>query len=212
MNPLKSKLLSSTVIPLMMGTGIAVSGALVFGGPGHAFSPAGDLLNPVAKSRPIVVQLAQCNPCAAKKACNPCNPCAAKKACKPVQPVRRQEGVQPLQPVCRQEGVQPLQSVQSLPSRRWGRFLGLRGAIAWWPAACNPCNPCAAIEVRAARAIRAPPRRRAARATRAPPKRRAARATRAPPRPAIHAILAIRVARGRGSSFPRRKPGWHMTA
>lgn len=27
-----------------------------------------------------------CNPCAAKKACNPCNPCAAKKACNPCNP------------------------------------------------------------------------------------------------------------------------------
>ncbi|MDA0702025.1 MAG: hypothetical protein O3A96_02130 [Proteobacteria bacterium] len=32
------------------------------------------------------VQLAACNPCAAKKACNPCNPCAAKKACNPCNP------------------------------------------------------------------------------------------------------------------------------
>ena len=86
MNSLKSKLLSGTVIPVMVGAGIAVSGALVYGGPGYAFNPAGDQLNPVAKSRPIAVQLAQCNPCAAKKACNPCNPCAAKKACNPCNP------------------------------------------------------------------------------------------------------------------------------
>ena len=32
------------------------------------------------------VQLAQCNPCAAKKACSPCNPCAVKKVCNPCNP------------------------------------------------------------------------------------------------------------------------------
>ncbi|MBT6094941.1 MAG: hypothetical protein HOH04_08665 [Rhodospirillaceae bacterium] len=35
-----------------------------------------------------IIQLASCNPCAAKKAKNPCNPCAAKKAsaCNPCNP------------------------------------------------------------------------------------------------------------------------------
>ena len=129
MNSLKSKLLSSTVIPVLVGTGIAVGGALVYGGPGYAFNPAGDQLNPVAKSRPIAVQLAQCNPCnpcAAKKACNPCNPCAAKKACNPCNPCAA-KACNPCNP-CAGGGVASSECV--IP-----RLLA---------AACSPCNPCAA--------------------------------------------------------------------
>ena len=46
------------------------------------------------------VQLAACNPCAAKKACNPCNPCAAKKACNPCNPcaVKLKKGCNPCNP------------------------------------------------------------------------------------------------------------------
>ncbi len=45
-----------------------------------------------AAGQDTMIQLAvckPCNPCAAKKACNPCNPCnpcAAKKACNPCNP------------------------------------------------------------------------------------------------------------------------------
>ncbi len=41
-----------------------------------------------------LVQLAACNPCAAKKGgCNPCNPCAAKKAaCNPCNPCAAKKG------------------------------------------------------------------------------------------------------------------------
>ena len=41
------------------------------------------------------IQLAACNPCAAKKGCNPCaakkgcNPCAAKKGCNPCAAKKR---------------------------------------------------------------------------------------------------------------------------
>ena len=154
MNPLKSKLLSSTVIPLMMGTGIAVSGALVFGGPGHAFSPAGDLLNPVAKSRPIVVQLAQCNPCAAKKACNPCNPCAAKKVCNQCNPCAAKKACNPCNPCAAKKACSPCNPCAAKkacsPCNPCNPCAG--GGVAssdcvvprLVAAACNPCNPCAA--------------------------------------------------------------------
>lgn len=39
---------------------------------GHAVAE-----NPIAVPNPQAVQIAQCNPCATKAACNPCNPCAA---------------------------------------------------------------------------------------------------------------------------------------
>ena len=47
------------------------------------------------------VQLAQCNPCAAKKACspcNPCNPCAVKKVCNPCNPCAAKNPCNPCNP------------------------------------------------------------------------------------------------------------------
>ena len=90
MRALKCNLLSTTVLPVFVGAGIAVGGALAVAASGQASaanSPDRGLL-PMAQARPAAMQLAACNPCAAKKACNPCaakacNPCAAKKACNP---------------------------------------------------------------------------------------------------------------------------------
>ena len=76
----KSKLLSSTFMPLVLGATLAL-GAI-----GHAGAASNDgLSNPAAASKATgYIQVAQCkacNPCAAKKKCGACNPCAAKKAC-----------------------------------------------------------------------------------------------------------------------------------
>ncbi|MEE8352281.1 MAG: hypothetical protein V3R37_08860 [Rhodospirillales bacterium] len=50
----------------------------------------------VAKSATTqeIIELAACNPCAAKKrGCNPCNPCAAKKGgCNPCNPCAAKKG------------------------------------------------------------------------------------------------------------------------
>ena len=51
--------------------------------PGQAAGPC--LANPDPRKRAMILAAA-CNPCAAKKACNPCNPCAPKKACNPCNP------------------------------------------------------------------------------------------------------------------------------
>ncbi len=47
-----------------------------------------------------IIQLAACNPCAAKKPCNPCNPCAAKKAkaCNPCNPCAAKKACNPCNP------------------------------------------------------------------------------------------------------------------
>lgn len=42
--------------------------------------------NPCAAKKKIVKGCNPCNPCAAKKGCNPCNPCAAKNPCNPCNP------------------------------------------------------------------------------------------------------------------------------
>ncbi len=76
----KFSLLSSTVIPAFVGTGIAIGGALSVSTPAQAVNAGAinaktgqSTLLPTAKPKPRLIQLAQCKPC------NPCNPCAAKK-------------------------------------------------------------------------------------------------------------------------------------
>ena len=77
----KSKLLSTTVIPALVGAGIAAGGAIVVFAPGYASGLAQQFSGalPAAKPKPGVIRLAAaCNPCAAKKnPCNPCSPCGA---------------------------------------------------------------------------------------------------------------------------------------
>ena len=97
MRALKTKLLSSAVVPLIAGVDMAVAGT----GPGAAASSGLGTANPTAVPRltqsanPTAVprpggptiQLAACNPCnpCAPKGCNPCNPCAA-GGCNPCNP------------------------------------------------------------------------------------------------------------------------------
>lgn len=87
----KIKLLSTAVVPALAVAGLAVGSSEVSAAPGYGKSEAGCGYStrsaelPAAKSRDGYIQLAACNPCAAKKACNPCNPCAA-KACNPCNP------------------------------------------------------------------------------------------------------------------------------
>ena len=143
MNSLKPKLLSSTVIPVMVGAGIAVSGALVFGSPGYAFNPAGAQLNPIAKSRPVAVQLAQCNPCAAKKACNPCNPCAAKKACNPCNPCAAKKACNPCNPCAAKKACNPCNPCAAKKACNPCNPCAAKACNPCAAKACNPCNPCA---------------------------------------------------------------------
>ena len=121
----KSNLLSSTAIPVLIGAGIAVGGAVMLAGAGSASSPGPghSSLLPVAKPRPLGVQLAACNPC------NPCNPCAAKNPCNPCA------AENPCNPCA---GAATGVSSKCFVPR-------LRTAALGNPcAAKNPCNPCAA--------------------------------------------------------------------
>jgi hypothetical protein len=87
----KTKLLSTTVLPMVAAAAVAVGSGLAMTAPAQANSfgqgIAAEL--PAAKARVGGVQLAACNPCAAKAPCNPCaaknpcNPCAAKNPCNP---------------------------------------------------------------------------------------------------------------------------------
>ena len=70
----KSRLLTSTVIPLALAVGAGMAVATVSG---------------TIMTKPAFAACAPCNPCAANNPCaakNPCNPCAAKNPCAAANP------------------------------------------------------------------------------------------------------------------------------
>ena len=68
----RSKLLSSTVVPIAIGVGVV---AMSINPPAQA-----------ASSIQVAAYHNPCNPCAAANPCNPCNPCAAKLLVNPCNP------------------------------------------------------------------------------------------------------------------------------
>ena len=71
---LRNRLLTGTVIPLVLLSAGTVSAGAIDG------LNATESLNPSAAKAPTMVVAGYCNPCnpcAAKHGCNPCNPCAA---------------------------------------------------------------------------------------------------------------------------------------
>ncbi len=137
MQSTKSKLLSSTMVPLVMMAGVAVVGAAVASQ--VAVRPAYAACNPCAAKNPCnPCAAAKCNPCAAAK-CNPCaakcNPCAA-GTCNPCNPCAAGGGSASLK--C------------AVPRLRTAALCNPCAAKACNPCnpcaakACNPCNPCAA--------------------------------------------------------------------
>ncbi len=127
----KSNLLSSTMIQLFVGAGVAAGG---FALSEASFARGGDgLANPAAVAKPAdgAIRLAACkacNPCAAKKACNPCNPCAAKKACGGCNPCAAKRACNPCNPCAASNPCNPCGG------------------------ACNPCGGAAAPELTTAEA------------------------------------------------------------
>lgn len=80
----KSKLLSSTVICMIAGAGLAVTGAAASAAV-SSVTPQGAVHAEMPDAVPYGTQVASCNPCnPCASACNPCNPCAS--ACNPCQP------------------------------------------------------------------------------------------------------------------------------
>ena len=82
MKPMKSRMLTTTVIPIALAAGFTLVTVSEVPSAQAAQSIAQNRCNPCAAKK-------RCNPCAAKKGCNPCaakrgcNPCAAKKGCNP---------------------------------------------------------------------------------------------------------------------------------
>ena len=108
-----------------------VGGAVAPSAPGYAAGPSVERMNPlpVARPKPATIQLAQCKPCAPKRACNPCNPCAAKGACNPCNP-------------CNPCAAGAAASSKCFVPRL--RTAALCNPCAAKKRGCNPCNPCAA--------------------------------------------------------------------
>ena len=126
MNSFKGRLLSGTVIPLMIGLGVAI------GGVGVAITA--DVPEAVAADHPC----SPCNPCAAASPCSPCaaSPCAA-NPCAAASPaaacvIPRLAQAQPCAPCA------PAQPCAANPCAA--------NPCAANPCAANPCaaNPCAA--------------------------------------------------------------------
>ena len=160
----RSCLLSSTVIQMVVGAGIAAGGAVALADVSFAGSKARGLENPAAvpKSTAGLIRLAACkacnpcNPCAAKKACNPCNPCAAKKACNPCNPCAAKKACNPCNPCAAKKACNPCNPCAAKsacgacnPCNPCGGGAASYSAKCTVPrlvtaALCNPCNPCAA--------------------------------------------------------------------
>ena len=142
-------------VAMVLAAGGVVAAATMAQGPGAQTAranPQAMTKQPQSNAEAVVRVAASCNPCAAKKACNPCNPCAAKKAdacnpcaakkvCNPCNPCAAQKAANPCNPCnpcAANAGLVPTECY--VPS--------LKAAAAGNPCAAqkasNPCNPCAA--------------------------------------------------------------------
>ncbi|MDP6566927.1 MAG: hypothetical protein QF578_19020 [Alphaproteobacteria bacterium] len=162
----KTNNLSSSVLHVIVGAGIAAGGAIALadfsyagtqgarqsGNPSAVGKPS---QRPPGPANPAPIRLAACNPCASKKrgcgGCNPCaakkkgcgacNPCAAKKACGACNPcAANKKGCGACNPCAAKKACNPCNPCAAKKSAC---------------GACNPCNPCgagAAVELTAAEA------------------------------------------------------------
>ncbi len=124
LRPSRAQLKSTTVLPIVLGIGMASAGfAVCFVRPAKGasvVSRTADGLLPEALPRGVRTVAAcnpcnPCNPCAGKNPCNPCNPCAAANPCNP----------------CAAACPNPCNPCCANPCAAAGN-------------PCNPCNPCAA--------------------------------------------------------------------
>lgn len=127
MKPLKTNLLSHTVIPAALVAVVAIA--------------AHQTVLPAAKANPAA-QVAQ-NPCAAK---NPCNPCAAKNPCAARNPCNPCAAKNPCNPCSAKNPCNPCAAGN--PCNPCGAGAAAFSSKCVVPrlqtAAANPCNPCAA--------------------------------------------------------------------
>ena len=139
MNSFKGRLLSGTVIPLMIGVGVAIGGVGV--------ATTADVPEAVVASHPC----SPCNPCAAA---SPCSPCAAASPCSPcgaASPaaacvIPRLAQAQPCAPCAPAQPCAPCAPAQPCAANPCAANPCAANPCAANPCAVNPCaaNPCAA--------------------------------------------------------------------
>ena len=150
MKSLKCRLLSGAALPVIVGAGIAVGGAVTWSGSGHAVTPQAAMSSalPAAKPRRGGIRLAACNPCNPCAAKNPCNPCAVKAAANPCNPCAANPCAarNPCNP-CAANPCNPCNPCAAGGGAVSNKCFVPRlrtAALANPCAARNPCNPCAA--------------------------------------------------------------------
>jgi hypothetical protein len=147
----RSKLLSSTMVPMLVG--VALVGASI----------SGSEANPMAQPRPGATQLAQacgaCNPCDPCAAANPCNPCAAGAGAAYVMacavPRLMAAATNPCNP-CNPCGAALIRAAANPCNPCAAANPCAVAALANPCAAANPCNPCAAANPCAVKAVANP--------------------------------------------------------
>ncbi len=146
MKPLKSRLLSSTVVPVFLAAGVLSTGASagpVFAGPKQVAANPCAAKNPCAARNP-------CNPCAARNPCNPCaarnpcNPCAARKPCNPCNPCAAASAASSNCVVPRLQRAAANPCNPCAVKRNPCNPCAARNPCNPCAAKPNPCNPCAA--------------------------------------------------------------------
>ncbi|MBT3536254.1 MAG: hypothetical protein HN478_20405, partial [Rhodospirillaceae bacterium] len=123
MKSTKNKILTASVLPLVMGAALAAGSAIPLAHVAFAAAPTNASaatrhgVNPTAVARgqqpgspnapatPAPLRLAACNPCGAKKkGCGACNPCAAKKGCGACNPCAAKKGCGGCNPCAAKKG------------------------------------------------------------------------------------------------------------
>ena len=136
---LKRQLRSTTVLPVVMGLGVAAAGAGLglCGVRSVKAAPSASTVLPEAISRggpPEGVRTVACNPCN-PCAPNPCNPCAAANPCNPCA------AANPCNP-CAANPCNPCAAGGSAGASAGTTECVVPRLAAVNPCAANPCNPC----------------------------------------------------------------------
>lgn len=140
LRPARRQLKSTTVLPVMLGIGVAGAGlglAPCHLRPAGAASAVVGAVNPEAMPRNArLVACNPCNPCAAAKPCGACNPCAASKLADPCSPCA---AANPCNPCAAANPCNPCNPCAAAAGATTECLVPRLQA-----AAANPCNPCAA--------------------------------------------------------------------
>ena len=145
----KNRILTASVLPMVMGAALAAGAAIPLSQVAFAAAPATSHgVNPTAIARgdqplrsntpaqPETLRLAACNPCGAKKkGCGACNPCAAKKGCGGCNPCAAKKGCGGCNPCAAKKGCGGCNPCAAKKACGGCNPCGAKSA-------CGGCNPC----------------------------------------------------------------------